>query len=106
MGVNIIPIPCDKDGIITDELRAILRKRNRSSPCKLLYCCPTSIEPTGVTLSRDRRYELYTIARDFNLIIIEHDPFYFLQTFKVEYCFLSFWQETFFIFSWNFILLN
>ena len=83
MGVNILPIPCDNDGIVPEELRVHLQMRNQLSPCKLLYCCPTASEPTGVTLSRDRRYEIYSIARDFNLLIIEHDPFYFLQSRKV-----------------------
>lgn len=46
---------------------------------KVLYVNPTGANPTGVSLPLERRQEIYEIARDFNLLIFEDDPYYFLQ---------------------------
>lgn len=46
---------------------------------QLLYVNPVGANPTGVSISLERRKEIYQIARDYNLIIFEDDPYYFLQ---------------------------
>ena len=46
---------------------------------KLLYVNPVGANPTGVSIPLSRRKEIYQIARDFDLIIFEDDPYYFLQ---------------------------
>ena len=42
-----------------------------------LYRC--SQNPTGSTLSLERRQEIYQIAHDWDIIILEDDPYFFLQ---------------------------
>ena len=46
---------------------------------KFLYSCPTGTNPTGVSTTPDRRKEIYALACEFDLFIIEDDPYYFLH---------------------------
>ena len=46
---------------------------------------PTGANPTGVSISLERRMEIYKIAQDFDLVILEDDPYYFLQFEKVAF---------------------
>jgi aspartate/methionine/tyrosine aminotransferase len=47
----------------------------------VIYTIPTGCNPTGSSLSLARRKRLYDIARKpaNNLVILEDDPYYFLQ---------------------------
>lgn len=49
----------------------------------MLYVNPAGANPTGVSIPLDRRQEIYQIAKDYDLIILEDDPYYFLQFDKV-----------------------
>ena len=44
-----------------------------------LYTIPTGQNPTGSSLSDDRKVEIYRIAKKHDLLIIEDEPYYFLQ---------------------------
>ncbi|XP_042218767.1 kynurenine/alpha-aminoadipate aminotransferase, mitochondrial-like [Homarus americanus] len=46
---------------------------------KVLYINPNACNPTGVSFTEERRREIYKIASDYNLIILEDDPYYFVQ---------------------------
>eukprot|EP00052_Salpingoeca_macrocollata_P017583 m.143443 g.143443 ORF g.143443 m.143443 type:complete len:260 (+) comp20433_c0_seq7:563-1342(+) len=46
---------------------------------KALYTVPTAGNPTGATLTAERRREVYQIAREHNILILEDDPYYFLS---------------------------
>jgi hypothetical protein len=48
---------------------------------QVLYTIPIGCNPTGASLSLERRKKLYEIARKTanNLLILEDDPYYFLQ---------------------------
>ncbi len=69
-GASILPVPIDKNGIRTD----ILIKLCETKSPKLIYTIPNFHNPTGVVLSDDRREQLLTIAQEFQIIIIEDDP--------------------------------
>ncbi|MPC09297.1 Kynurenine/alpha-aminoadipate aminotransferase, mitochondrial [Portunus trituberculatus] len=45
----------------------------------LLYLIPNADNPTGNTLSHERRQEIYDIACTYDILIIEDDPYFFLQ---------------------------
>ena len=45
----------------------------------MLYTIPTGSNPTGYTLSEERRSQLLDIAAAHGLIVLEDDPYYFLQ---------------------------
>jgi aromatic amino acid aminotransferase I len=51
---------------------------------QVLYVIPTGQNPSGATLPEDRRREIYGIAQQHNLIILEDDPYFHLQLDKKE----------------------
>ena len=46
---------------------------------KLLYINPTGANPTGTLLPLARRKEIYKLASQHDLLILEDDPYYYLQ---------------------------
>jgi DNA-binding transcriptional MocR family regulator len=46
---------------------------------KYIYINPNGANPTGTVLSEKRRHEIYKIACEHDLIILEDDPYYFVQ---------------------------
>lgn len=44
-----------------------------------MYLVPNACNPTGTTMDEARRREIYSIASEYDLIILEDDPYYFLQ---------------------------
>lgn len=46
---------------------------------RVLYLIPTAQNPTGCSYSESRRREIYAICQRYNIIIIEDDPYYYLQ---------------------------
>jgi len=70
-------VPTDEEGILTDvleeELRALAMDHLRP---KFLYVVPTFHNPTGVTMSLRRRRALVDLAAEYEIPIIEDDPYY------------------------------
>jgi kynurenine/2-aminoadipate aminotransferase len=44
-----------------------------------LYLIPTGQNPSGATLSNERREQIYKLAQKYNLIIMEDDPYWHLR---------------------------
>ncbi|KAG2062798.1 PLP-dependent transferase [Suillus decipiens] len=81
-GVNWVGVKMDAGGIIPEELERVLIKWDEGKSGRrprVLYIIPVGQNPTGSTLSVDRRKKIYAIAHAWDLIIIEDDPYYFLQ---------------------------
>jgi 2-aminoadipate transaminase len=70
-----LTIPVDEAGMVVDSLADQLRNRGRSERPKFVYLLPTFQNPSGVSLSLERRKRLLEIAREFDLLIIEDDPY-------------------------------
>ena len=71
LGVRIIGVPTDSDGMRIDLLESILvRHRPR-----LIYTMPTFQNPTGVVLSPERRRRLLLLAKRYQTPILEDDPY-------------------------------
>lgn len=70
-------IPVDEEGLRTDLLEAFLRERRRRGlpGPKLLYTIPNFQNPSGVTLSLERRRHLVRLAGEFDFFICEDDPY-------------------------------
>lgn len=79
-GCGLVPVAADEAGMQPAALRRVLDTWDsaRSKP-KVLYANITGANPTGVTLSLQRRKELYAVAQTHDLLIIEDDPYYFMQ---------------------------
>jgi 2-aminoadipate transaminase len=69
-GAEFIPVPFDNDGMVTSELEA----RLRAGP-KFMYVLPNFQNPTGATLSYERRLQLIELAERYGVPIIEDDPY-------------------------------
>jgi 2-aminoadipate transaminase len=69
-GAEYVPVPSDQDGMITDELEEALR----AGP-KFIYVLPNFQNPTGVTLSPERRQRLVELADRYGVPIVEDDPY-------------------------------
>ncbi len=69
-GVKYVTIPFDEDGMQTDLLEERLR-----TGLKFIYVLPNFQNPTGVTLSRERRKQLVEIANAYGVPIVEDDPY-------------------------------
>ncbi|XP_035408698.1 kynurenine/alpha-aminoadipate aminotransferase, mitochondrial isoform X3 [Cygnus atratus] len=90
LGCNIINVPSDQHGIIPKALKGILsawspediKNRSHSLP-KFLYTIPNGCNPTGNSLTAERKKEIYQLARKYDFLIIEDDPYYFLQFEKI-----------------------
>lgn len=86
LGCNIIKVASDGDGIIPDSLKEVLsrwkpedsKNPQKNSP-KCLYTVPNGNNPTGNSLTSNRKKEIYELARKYDFLIIEDDPYYFLQ---------------------------
>lgn len=69
-GVKYVTIPFDEEGMQTDLLESRLR-----TGLKFIYVLPNFQNPTGVTLSRERRMALVKMANGYGVPIVEDDPY-------------------------------
>jgi DNA-binding transcriptional MocR family regulator len=69
MGVKLVTVPMDRDGMRTDYLEGLIVKYGP----KFIHTVPTFHFPSGITMSLERRYELLDIAYKYNIPIIEED---------------------------------
>ncbi|KVT01324.1 PLP-dependent aminotransferase family protein [Burkholderia ubonensis] len=71
---RVVTIPVDGDGLDVDRIDALLASGAIAQP-KLLYTVPTFANPTGATLSRERRLKLLRLAVRHRFLIVEDDPY-------------------------------
>lgn len=69
-GAEYIPLPSDEHGMILDSLEEVLQR----GP-KAIYSQPNFQNPSGRTLSLERRYQLVDAARRYGIPILEDDPY-------------------------------
>ncbi len=69
---EFLQVPLDDEGMIVDELEALLRRGARPS---FVYTVPNFHNPAGVTMSLPRRERLVAVCRDAGIPIIEDDPY-------------------------------
>ncbi len=69
-GAQYIPVRTDENGMIVDELEAALR----IGP-KFIYVLPNFQNPSGATLSLQRRKQLIEMADKYGVPLIEDDPY-------------------------------
>ena len=69
-GAEYVTVPMDENGMVTENLENALR-----CGVKFIYVLPNFQNPTGVTLSQERRQQLIEIADRYGVPIIEDDPY-------------------------------
>jgi 2-aminoadipate transaminase len=66
----------DDEGMNPQALReTIARLREQGKRMKLLYLIPSFQNPTGVTLTWERRMEILEIARENGILVVEDNPY-------------------------------
>ena len=77
---DVVQIATDDHGMRMDALETALEElRAAGRPVKFIYCVPTFQNPSGKTLSLERRHRLLEIARTFDLPVIEDNPYALLR---------------------------
>lgn len=66
-----VQIATDDQGIIPTALEAVLRRQ----PIKFIYLVPTFQNPTGRTLSLDRRQAVAQLIQQYGVLLVEDDPY-------------------------------
>ncbi len=76
-GVHFIEVPQDSDGLDVAELTKVLEQRERQGlrPPKFIYNVPDFHNPTGVTMSLERRRALIELAASRGIYIVEDSPY-------------------------------
>ena len=82
LGLQKLGVGMDDEGLAPEELSRILETWDDSKGRRpsVLYTIPSGQNPTGATQSMERKNAIYQIAEEFDLMIIEDDPYFFLRT--------------------------
>jgi 2-aminoadipate transaminase len=77
---KIAHAPMDRAGIIPVAAReTLMRARKQGIHVKFIYTVPNFQNPAGVTMVAERRREMLELAREFDLIIVEDNPYGMLR---------------------------
>lgn len=69
IGLNVIGIPSDKNGMQTERLEALIQKHHP----RLIYTIPNFQNPSGADMSGQRRRQLIALAQQYDIPILEDD---------------------------------
>ena len=69
MGVNVVTVPVDRDGMIVDYVEPLILKYKP----KFIYTIPTFHYPSTTVMSLERRYQLLEYAGRYSIPIVEED---------------------------------
>ncbi len=72
-GAHMAGIPLDDDGISMDELKNVLE--NTSPSPRMIYLSPYFHNPAGIIYSRERKEELIELLRQYDIVLLEDDPY-------------------------------
>lgn len=73
--LNVISIPIDTDGLIVDALVETLEAYRP----RFVYTIPTFQNPTGITLSQDRRDQLVALSQEYDFLIVADEVYHLLN---------------------------
>ncbi|MEG1602504.1 MAG: PLP-dependent aminotransferase family protein [Cloacibacillus sp.] len=75
-GARFLSVPCDKDGLCVDLLPGVIEQGVKDGHrIKFIYTIVNFQNPSGATLSLERREKLLEIAEKYDLVIFEDDPY-------------------------------
>lgn len=70
-GSDLMGIPVEKDGMDTDALENVLKNND----VKLIYTIPTFQNPSGITMSLEKRKKMLELAEKYDVLILEDNPY-------------------------------
>jgi len=68
---KLVAMPTDDQGVIVEAAEELIKKHHP----KMMYVIPTFQNPTGITLSLERRKALAELAGKYGVVIAEDDPY-------------------------------
>ena len=71
-GMDVLPIPVDDDGMVVD---ALAEQRAAGRVPKLIYTISNFQNPSGATLTAERRRALVEVCDRHDILILEDDPY-------------------------------
>ncbi len=74
VGANILPVTMRSDGLDIEQLKTYI-KQNKSEKIKFIYTIPDFQNPTGITMSNEKREMMIKIAIENDILILEDDPY-------------------------------
>ncbi len=72
LGAKPVGVELEDDGISIAGLEAALREHPNA---KFLYLIPTFHNPAGITMSLEKRRAVYALARQYDVLILEDNPY-------------------------------
>ncbi|KIY42913.1 PLP-dependent transferase [Fistulina hepatica ATCC 64428] len=83
-GVTPVPVGMDSQGMSSIDLRRVLFEWDPAANGgmarpHIIYTVPVGQNPTGATMGAIRKKEIYAICVEYDVVIVEDDPYYFLQ---------------------------
>jgi 2-aminoadipate transaminase len=74
--IEMVGVPQDDEGLEPDQLAGVLRDLRRAGRrLKFIYVVPDFQNPSGITWTRERRERLLDLAAEFNVLIVEDNPY-------------------------------
>ncbi|KAM0751020.1 PLP-dependent transferase [Meredithblackwellia eburnea MCA 4105] len=83
-GFKPVALPMDGGGMTPEGLDELLgnwneEERGGMKRPRVLYTVPVCQNPTGATMTVERKKKIYALCVKYDVIIVEDDPYYFLQ---------------------------
>lgn len=73
---DVVHVAMDEGGLVPEALEeTLVRLRREGRTVKFLYTVPTFQNPAGVTLTAERRTRLLELAAEYDILIIEDNPY-------------------------------
>jgi DNA-binding transcriptional MocR family regulator len=72
LGADVVGLHCDDEGLDPDALEAALKIGEKPA---FVYLIPTFQNPSGRTLSEERRSRIVELAREHDVLVLEDDPY-------------------------------
>ncbi|PWN22878.1 PLP-dependent transferase [Microstroma glucosiphilum] len=82
---NVVPVASDDQGVTPQRLRQILSQwstdpATSSKPFpKCLYTTPTGANPSGTSASEERKRQILSVVREFDILLLEDDAYFYLN---------------------------
>ena len=71
-GARLVGVKMEPDGLSIEDLKAAIKAEPKA---RMLYIIPNFQNPTGFTMSLEKRREVYRICRDAGIVILEDNPY-------------------------------
>lgn len=72
LGAKLVGVPMDEDGMNIEQLEASLKSHPEA---KFIYTIPNFQNPSGITMSMEKRKQVYALAKQYGVLIVEDNPY-------------------------------